>query len=487
MESGQLIEYCTKLPEEVWLRCFRGPITDEEAPHLQSLAAVCRYFQELFQPLLFRDMELIVRKEQAEIPHVKRSTVRLKDLAASNHALSVKSWTFSLEPSGGRQPTHSHVAQAYSEVIRIFCTTLGAYQNLRSLSLRGLTIDAPLRDILTSLEKLEKLALADCIILARTGSPLPLYSFSLSGSQSSEANQPLHLVSPTTLRSLTLDGSAESSAFLKALQQHDTLTHLERLCVHLSDLVMGPFLRFLEYCPQVAHIEIPDGSSTLSVRLPDHLPRGAAPSLRSFNGPESMAGLLIYGRPVSDVELFGDSRIQGVWSQSITALSYSSAALRRLSLEVPVAEAEDIATVVAAEFPQLEELSLRVLGLYPFPEGDDPRKVMQVMLQALYDFDLTKPPFAEFVQRLCADDFPIPVGLVVLQVAAARMQSGDFLPFNLETQHDIVLAFARRSLPALLQITLGDSDGTWTRYGNRWRERRTDEEINSADDYTGSP
>jgi hypothetical protein len=107
-----------------------------------------------------------------------------------------------------------------------------------------------------------------------------------------------------------------------------------------------------------------------------------------------MAGLLIYGRPVSDVKLFGESRIQGVWSQSITALSYSSAALRRLSLEVPVAEAEDIAAVVAAEFPQLEELSLRVLGLYPFPEGDDPRKVMQVMLQALYDFDLTKPPFA---------------------------------------------------------------------------------------------
>jgi hypothetical protein len=107
-----------------------------------------------------------------------------------------------------------------------------------------------------------------------------------------------------------------------------------------------------------------------------------------------MVGLLIYGRPVSDVELFGDSRIQGVWSQSITALSYSSAALCRLSLEVPVAEAEDIATVVAAEFPQLEELSLRVLGLYHFPKVDDPQKVMQAIIQAMYDFDLTEPPFA---------------------------------------------------------------------------------------------
>lgn len=394
MDSAHNIAYCTRLPEEVWLKCFAGA----DPSDLSSMVAVCRYFKGLCQPLLFQNMQLTALKGPSAIQHAGRSTTRLEDLAASSRVSSVRSWMFTLRVPGGRRTPYVDVAKTYSDTISIFRTTLGAYHNLRSLSLCGLTIDAPLRHTIASLEMLQEVTLSDSIVLARTGALLAVREFSLSVSRLSgnlaiEENEPLHLVSPATLHTLILDGSREASTFLSALIQHGTFSNLQYLTCQLSDLVIGPLLQFLEHCPDLAQIEI-NPYSALSKPLPDRLSPSAISRLRSFKGPHSIAGFFTSGRPVSTVELGGSQTMQGVLGRSIESLSRASPALRSLSIMVPVASAQDITAMVAAQFSQLEELCLTGLAEDPDRTRDHPYVAMKSMLDGIYEVhDLTKPPF----------------------------------------------------------------------------------------------
>ncbi|KAJ6553272.1 hypothetical protein B0H19DRAFT_1263672 [Mycena capillaripes] len=478
-DSAQTIDYSTKLAPEVWLRCLHGA----SASDIASIASACRYFQELCQPLLFQNMGLRVRKLPEAIEHAKRSKTRLEELAAGSHVVSVRSWTFSLiqvsfglKMSGARHSPYLQVAKSYFGVIHTFCTTLGFYRNLRSLSLHGAVIGASLRATISSLMMLQELNLTDSMVVPRAGTLLDIPTFSLSVSpivdqQATQPIQPLHLVSPTTLRTLTLDGSREAATFLVSILQLGVLDNLERISVQLSDLILIPFLKLLEYCPRLGHIDVHRGSA-LSLRLPDRLLSSIMPSLRSFKGPHTIAGLFTFGRPVVSVELIGALKMQGILSRSIECLSQSSATLRSLFIVVPVPVAHDLAGSITGCFPQLEELSLSVVAIDPDHTEPNPHRAMAALIQQLFSVhDVTASPFMEFVQRLCAGDVPLPAGLVLLIVRAVRMShDASSLSFPMEQQCAIVRALARQDLPVLNKIVLGDSDGTWTRRGDLWTE-----------------
>ncbi|KAJ7021893.1 hypothetical protein C8F04DRAFT_972149 [Mycena alexandri] len=48
------VAYCTKLPTELWVRCW----TRSTSQDLRSLVLVCRYFRAVCQPLLFQNLEI---------------------------------------------------------------------------------------------------------------------------------------------------------------------------------------------------------------------------------------------------------------------------------------------------------------------------------------------------------------------------------------------------------------------------------------------
>ncbi|KAJ6553193.1 hypothetical protein B0H19DRAFT_1263603 [Mycena capillaripes] len=416
----------------------------------------------------------------AVIQHRQRATIRLKELAASNYVSLVRSWTFNLK---ARLTPYRQVARTYSEVIHIFSTTLGVYQNVRSLTLHGLAVDASLRAAILSLTMLRELNLTDSIILARAGTLLDIHTFSLSVSeQATDPIQHLHLVSPATLCTLTLDGSHEAVAFLTALL-HYGACNLEHLTIQLSDLVLAPLLNFLEHCPQLVRIEV-QSASALSVPLRDRLPSSVIPNLFSFVGPHTIAGPFTLVRPVVNVELIGARAMQGVSSHSIECLSQSSAALRSLSIDVPAAIAHEYARIVAARFPGLEELSL---ALVVFDHAEDEAiRATAAGFQAVSVLSVTDHPFCEFIERLCAGDVLFPAGLVVLSVKAPWKQR-ESLPFPMAQQCAIVSALACRGQPALSKVLFGDSDGTWTRRGALWTEWQTGKQIGGRDTDTRLP
>ncbi|KAJ7500703.1 hypothetical protein B0H11DRAFT_2225097 [Mycena galericulata] len=484
-----------ELPPELWLKCIDGtPLSD-----LRSLVSVCRQFQDLCQPLLFQHMRFniglgLATTVEAGTEYFRGSTNRFRGLATSSHVLSVGWWSFagSIKLSGRPESTrrrsiHDGVYEAfyasYLDVVETFRSTLGVYRNVRSLILHQFRIDAPFRDTIASLEKLQELGLTDCLFLARTGSLLPVGHFSLSAPSTGQQHwdkhftepvQPLHIISATTLRTVTLDGADDASAFISTIVQHGTLDHLERLAVELSDLIIEPFIKLLGYCPQLTHIDI-SSFSTLSVALPDRLPLTVIPSLQSFKGPHVVARLFTLERPVSAVDLLGSREMRGVLRQSVEALSHSSVALRRLSVEVALSAASDIAAVVADRFPLLEELSLNLGVRDPDKDVDDPSQDMLVLQSVIFTGDRIESTFVEFIRRVSADTFALPADLVVLRLIAPS----HWITTGLKTaQLQVVPEFARR-LPRLqeLEFCAGSESATWVRSGDLWREKGAGEEM----------
>ncbi|KAJ7433475.1 hypothetical protein FB451DRAFT_1155051 [Mycena latifolia] len=372
--SQTFVAHSTELPTEVWVRCWSLCSPRD----LRRLVFVSRHFRDICQPLLFQNQEFrtqdpeeISRENWIETTRgLHRSSLRLKKLAASVHVSSVKSWHFQGDADflelPDRFPNVANigvVVETYSNVVSTFVDTLGAYHNLRSLRVSCLTIDAEFRGILATLARLDELHLNLYDIVGRTGALLSLKSFTLQrlgfSADHDCFDEPLHILSPGTLRVMKLDDCRDSRALLSVLaNEAEPFHNLVTLSIEVSDSAANSFIAFLLRCPQLTRLTI-SGSSLIC----DRLPPNAIPLLQSFTGPRPLASSFISGRPVSSLE-FSDGRGFFVRDRSVhtdlirdlSDIGPSSATVRSLSIVSPTHNALDVLTVIATTFPDLEHL-----------------------------------------------------------------------------------------------------------------------------------
>ncbi|KAJ7431754.1 hypothetical protein FB451DRAFT_1485631, partial [Mycena latifolia] len=311
--SQTVIPYSTRLPTELWGRCWKHTSSRD----LRRLIFVSHYFRDICQPLLFQEQKFtapdpgeIDQENWREITRrLHRSALRLKKLAASSRVVSVKSWNFQgefdFEDLLDRYPNVVNIGMVedtYLNVIDIFADTLGAYHNLRSLRLGSLTIDAPFRGTIASLVRLEDLHLVACDIICRTGPQLSLQRFTLGRKWGPENDDPLDIVAPQTLRALSIDDSRDSRALLSVIANESRpFNSLATLSVDVSDSAAKSFLAFLERCPQLTHLELE--GTLIGPVVHDRPTPTMIPCLQSFTGPRCLAAGFITGRPVSAVRL----------------------------------------------------------------------------------------------------------------------------------------------------------------------------------------
>ncbi|KAJ6514120.1 hypothetical protein DFH09DRAFT_1196768 [Mycena vulgaris] len=379
MDLNQTTAYGLKIPPEIWGRCWsHSPIRD-----LLRLVLVSRDFRDICQPLRFQHQSfaapVATNRDSwgSSTRALRRSTLRLKKLAASDHVSSVRSWHFEGSFHYADLPdeypgvlNNGLVEESYLEVVDTFAATLGAHRNLRSLRLVCFVIDAPFRETLALAVRLEDLYLDSCNITSRTGVQLSLRTFTLinmfsrSDQNQDHCDDPFEIVSPRPLRVLDIDESRDSLAFL-AFLAHEALPfpNLVTLSVVLSDSTAKPFLTLLERCPQLTSLEI--FKSRLYQPKQFLLPPTVIPHLQSFTGPRRLAAVFTLGRPVSHVALTDglgfspDKKSLGMDIISEVAdIAHSSVAVHSLSMAAPIETALDLLAVIATRFPDLKTLDL---------------------------------------------------------------------------------------------------------------------------------
>ncbi|KAJ7167224.1 hypothetical protein C8R43DRAFT_169035 [Mycena crocata] len=367
------------IPVETWLQILQSCSKQE----LRSLALVSSYFRDLCQPLLFEEQYFTARQgwisESPWIPVTERlhwSKIRLRNLAASSHALSVRHWSFHANPEiaglPDRIPTVLNInllPETYNSVVEVFSSTLTAYENLRSLHLSRFTIDGTIRTTLTSLGRLDELKMSGCILLGRTGPLLPLRSFALIESAhpvQSGPEESMQLVSPETLRTLTIDGSPDACTLLTTVGKLP-FPILSNLTVRLSTLPDERALvfAFLDRCPCLSHIDV-SAPSSFSGTMPVRLSPTTIPRLTSFKGPRSLAPLFTHNRPVTAVELADHvhdsaSRLSREILRTLQVLTESPVALRSLTLDLSLGATAEVCAQIGALFPELQALTLRIV------------------------------------------------------------------------------------------------------------------------------
>ncbi|KAJ7493018.1 hypothetical protein B0H11DRAFT_2396431 [Mycena galericulata] len=332
------VEYGTKFPPEIWLRCWSN-----STPHyLRRLVLVCRYFRDLCHPLLFEyqrfrspDPENVDRSNWVPTTQdLHCSVLRLKKLAASTHASSVRSWHFrgslGFSELAERHPEVFNiylVEKTYLNVVRKFTTALTVHTNLRTLHLDQFTIDLPFRETISSLTRLEDVSLQSCDIPSRTGPVLCIQTFALLRYASDGSawytfcDEPLHLLSPATLRTLTLHHCRDAKAMLS---------------VFADESLVFPDLATLsiKMCP--THIS-PDPCQTVSLppRFPEVFQRASPPGDDAHAWP-----------PEEDI------------ARDLVDIACTSCPVLSLSLEAPIGGAVEICSAIANHFPELRNLAL---------------------------------------------------------------------------------------------------------------------------------
>ncbi|KAJ7691844.1 hypothetical protein B0H14DRAFT_3906149 [Mycena olivaceomarginata] len=379
MNVAQGVDYGTKVPTEVWSRCW-----SIASPHdLRRLVLVCQYFRDICQPFLFHHQRFMAPDPQEIdrtnwIPTVRdlhRSTVRLKKLAGGHHVSSVRSWHFrgnlefpDLVETYRLITNIGMVEETYMNLVQTFSGTLSLYRNLSSLRLGYFTIDAPFREALSSLERLDELQLDSCDIMARRGGLLSLHKFTLARFASDRGHdhcdQPLEIVSPATLHTLSIDNSRDSRALLFTLADESiTFPNLVSVSVELFDATAKTFLAFLASCPYLTQLRIT--KSFLSGPIRDRLAATTIPLLRVFNGPRLLAAPFISDRPVSVIDLAGGSGFEDENKpmkkdiiRDLIDIAHSSVAVHSLSLCASLPIAIELCAAIAIHFPDLRELAL---------------------------------------------------------------------------------------------------------------------------------
>ncbi|KAJ7090744.1 hypothetical protein B0H15DRAFT_244263 [Mycena belliarum] len=353
---------------------------------LRRLVFVCRYFRDICQPFLFEHQSLYTPtvQELVDVPgfnqhdwmeiarNIHRSTIRLKKLAGSPHASSVRSWHVegdlnysSLSERNLRVINIGVVTDTYAKMNRTFGSMLGAQKNIRSLRLQGLTIDAAFREGLGSLARLEEVELVYCDITAPEGPILSLRAFTLEqwpGPWKGHCDHPLKLLSAASLRTLSLDNSSNSMALLAALlEEPSAFPNLATLSVMLTDDVLASFLAFLERCPVLTELHILHSFRFSPIRT--RVAPTTLPLLTTFTGPRWLASAFIADRPVSTLRLSDHQSYlrpedQDARVRDLEKLVHAESAVRSFSIIAPMEVAVQLSATITSLFPHLRDLTL---------------------------------------------------------------------------------------------------------------------------------
>ncbi|KAJ6559636.1 hypothetical protein B0H19DRAFT_1069377 [Mycena capillaripes] len=254
-------------------------------------------------------------------------------------------------------------------VTATFSTTLGLYRNLASLEMRGLSLDARVRNTLDSLRRFEELTLDSCYIAHCNGPSLKLQRFTICGppgripriGDDPAAQDSLKVVSPARIIRLHLHARGEMSPLLTGFGGMP-LPYLVHLSFHdPSDFDL--LLVFLKQCPQLESLVI-KLISVIHLSVGAHLHRDAVPFLRKLTAPAKMIGLFTPNRPISAVTILSENSHDGETSAEdlkniFLAISRTSVPLQSLSISDTSSTIETSAAITAI-FPELNYLSMAV-------------------------------------------------------------------------------------------------------------------------------
>ncbi|KAF7334594.1 hypothetical protein MVEN_02289300 [Mycena venus] len=385
---------CAEVPTEVWARCWSHCSPQD----LRCLVLVSPCFREVCQRLLFEHQHfsgpsamMVDNSNWMEaLRDIHRSILRLQKLAANKHLLSyVKSCEFegSFDISSiawscpGVKKVHL-LEEACDSFLKLFADTLGAFSNLRVLYLTSVKIDEGLRTVLLSL-KLEELAFISCDVSCWTETILPLQKFTMKpmmpeGDVPKSDIQPLHIVSPDTLRMLTIGGHRNSTAlFAGFAQESKVFPNLVSLSIELWDAALPRLITFLERCPQLEELEISKSELSRLPRAP--LCASVIPLLHSFKGPRLLAAFFGRARPIEVIELSSGSGVKPTKKKPVqddllgdlAQIAQSCAGVRSFSLTVTFPNCPEVTSAIAAHWPELRELSLVLKRVSRQPTLDD--------------------------------------------------------------------------------------------------------------------
>jgi len=394
-------------------------------------------------------------------------------------------------------------------VCATFSTTLKLYYNLSSLHLTRVTIDASLREILTSLSKLEDLGLSDCDMAVSDGflrlQRLKILSFSdMAGNQ-----EPLQIASPESLR--TLDAGNYISRLIPGFGQRglDQLVDLSLLTVPDADLLF----RFFDQCPRLQSLTISQlrNHTTLPAVHPNSIPL-----LRTLTGPPKLHQLLTPGRPVSSATVLEDEGVQLEHDYLVGVcldIARSSVPVHSLALLHPTALRLDFLAIVTSLFPEIKELAFAVQGLIrweiiPGRDGarganldqrrpdlsddaafdelpaddisdneDDSQTIIVARAPHQKGYDMKDPGMDVKLQTIFEWIFDsklkLPRGIEVLRLEVPRNYLG--LP-SPEQQHQTIAALSALC-PLLREVQFGRLEDNWKRSGELWKSNGHEEWI----------
>ncbi|KAJ7663175.1 hypothetical protein DFH06DRAFT_1395203 [Mycena polygramma] len=361
--------YADKLAPEVWSNCW----SYANKSQLKRLCLVCRYFHTVCQPLLFRAQSIAVpfvapENWMATTQRLHYADYRLTKIAATAHALAVRTWDWSgsedMEELSHLFPliTHIYILQnVWRRLVATFTSTLGSFQRLTVLRLLYLEIGPELSGDFGDLATL-----------------LPLRRFSFCGRFGSLSSEtPIELVDPGKLETLFIRGSptipADDIAILSALSVQPFLRLVE-LRVILAPHHAALLFRLLDRCSalQSLNLLLLDMDEWRE-SLPQQLPDTTVPLLESFVGSPTLVRLFVHNRPVVDVvesawgELLAESDPLALTLLFLQDSSCGSVALQRLAVTEALLATQlpKVFTAITSFFPELREVRISLRDIPP--------------------------------------------------------------------------------------------------------------------------
>ncbi|KAJ6484030.1 hypothetical protein C8R45DRAFT_999986 [Mycena sanguinolenta] len=533
--SNTATPYLEIIATELWFTCW----TLCSRRQLRRLSAVCKLFRNICLPLLFEDQTIevgggrygITRDNWNERIHgLHRAAVRLDALAHSSHTDSFRSWRFGALDCSGPSP-RSEIKffelfeSTYTRLVMTFSTTLRLYRNLQSLHLEAFVIDAPFRQSLSELSRLEDLTLHSCDIVERNGFAMKLRSFAISERKLPQRDmprqrqiprKPLTMVAPESLHTLHLDSVAETAPLLAGFG-HAQFDHLVVLSFeHVSHVDI--LLDFLARCPKIEALTITTVRPDVIASLPRYtLSPNTTPVLRDLTVRAEMLNLFSSDRPIGTVTILNEpvrrrrhpAAHTEDFMRALNELLKASVPLLSLSLPETTPTPE-LLTGITSLFPHLQQLSIRILqprssihsGSSDPPPLPSVKRRCPVLSDAdvfnnipeddLSDAEQGEPPSVALVQipqKLALPSSATKLHQVLRwifdgtaslppEIEILRLIWDENLPFvwakfGLREQQEIV-AMLSNLYPRLREVRIGYSDSVWNRDGAVWRKCGTD-------------
>jgi hypothetical protein len=348
------------IPEDIYHYIFAYIINgDVDRSLILVLTRVCKFFAVIFMPVL-----LVSRSINLKIGHFSNALLH-NDPIACSQIIYVKRCTIFY-------PDYEliHFETQLLSIIRTLPNTL------KSLTLKNVAITYNIFTALHSLTNLTSLAI-DTVIISSKFASLPsqstvklnLESFSLYG-YVVDTTGGLH---DTTiiLRSLASFINFDAIRTLRTnirvffdaitlFNQNKTLPQIKELRCTINDF--RKFLFFLDRVPSLATLSIDfENNVDLMTSIPSDASK-LIPNLVTLRCPALLLPYLISGRPVTNIDVLGRSRVRRYVtpepSELIRLIQLSSAPIKVLHLSVNIYL--DCACLLGDAFPELEELDMNV-------------------------------------------------------------------------------------------------------------------------------